>query len=206
MLKIKVCGMREKSNIDALNTCMPDMIGFIFYPLSSRFVGWDFKPDERIDALKVGVFVNESIEKITEIAHHAALDFIQLHGEESPEFCRLLNKNGIKIIKAFSIKDGIDFSQTDSYAAYCEYFLFDTATSSKGGSGLKFDWKVLENYTSEKGFMLSGGIGIEDIEKILKLKNPAMVGVDINSRFELSTGIKDIDQINTFIHAIRDIK
>jgi phosphoribosylanthranilate isomerase len=206
MLKIKVCGMREKSNIDALNACMPDIIGFIFYPPSPRFVGWDFKPDTRIHALKVGVFVNESIEKVTETANHAALDFIQLHGEEPPEYCMQLNNSGFKIIKAFSIKERFDFKQTDSYTAFCEYFLFDTASGSKGGSGLKFDWKVLEDYTFKKGFILSGGIGIEDADQILKLKNPAMVGIDINSRFELLPGIKDIDQIKNFIHAIRDTK
>lgn len=198
--------MREKSNIEALIACNPDLIGFIFYPPSSRFVGWDFVVDEAINATKVGVFVNESLEKVSYTASHAKLDFIQLHGEESVEYCEKLFLDNHKIIKAFSIDNDFDFNLTAPYSVFCEFFLFDTATISKGGSGLQFDWQILKKYLQSKKFFLSGGIGPEDAERILQLQHPALAGIDINSRFEKTPGIKDIEQIKSFIHAIRNNK
>jgi phosphoribosylanthranilate isomerase len=197
-MKIKVCGMRDKENISGLLALKPDYIGFIFYDKSKRFVA-DFPQIEIPSSIKkVGVFVNETIEEIIEKANKHTLDFVQLHGNETPEYCSALSEKNIKIIKAFSVDENFDFSATKPFEKCVSLFLFDTKGNNYGGNGIKFNWELLQNYTGKTPFLLSGGISKNDAEEIKKIKHPAFLGIDINSGFELEPGLKNIKEIKEF--------
>jgi phosphoribosylanthranilate isomerase len=206
-LLIKVCGMREPENIRALLPLEPDFIGFIFYRGSPRYAGVslnEIKPVIcSVTVKRVGVFVNESPEQVKRISDILSLDRIQLHGDESPEYCQSLHNEGHKIIRAFRLHAAFDFAITDAYAPSCRMFLFDTATTAFGGSGEKFDWNILQRYTGEIPFLLGGGIGPEDAVKIKSFNHPAFAGIDLNSRFEKSPGVKDIALLENFLHQIK---
>jgi len=198
--------MREPGNIQELTVYEPDFMGFIFYPGSKRFV---LDPDPVIfgkipvGIRKVGVFVNETTEKIKQIVTDLKLDLVQLHGDETPGDCMVLKNSGIPVMKAFRISDTIDQEMLKDFDDSCEYFLFDTGGSGFGGTGKQFDWGVLESIRLTKLFFLSWGIGPEDIAAILDLNLPAMAGIDINSRFEIEPGLKDLDKVSDFIQSIR---
>ena len=200
-MKIKVCGMKDPENMRALAELPVDMIGMIFYEKSPRYV--DDRDAERINALslaipKVGVFVDASLEVILGKIERFHLQLVQLHGKESPDFCRTLREKGISIIKAFQIKTIDDLEICRLYEDCCDYFLFDTPTSRYGGSGYKFDWELLSAYSGTTPFFLSGGIAPEDAEAINQLNFPQLFAVDINSRFETASYIKDINKIRSF--------
>lgn len=205
-IKIKVCGMRDPENIQHLVSLMPDYIGFIFYEKSKRYIGEII--EQRIHSIipssikKVGVFVNMSLPDIKNCIILNKLDLVQLHGNESPEYCKSLFNDGISVIKAFSIDASFSMNVLQEYKPYCSYFLFDTKTENIGGSGIKFDWSILKNYDNEKAFFLSGGIGQNDAEEIKKLSWLNIHAIDINSKFELEVGIKNIDSIKDFIKKI----
>jgi len=146
----------------------------------------------------VGVFVNQTIEEIAEKANNHTLDFVQLHGNETPEFCEKLATKNIKIIKAFSVDENFDFSATKPFEKGVSLFLFDTKGNNYGGNGIKFNWELLQNYTGKTPFLLSGGISKNDSEEIKKFKHPAFLGIDINSGFELEPGLKNIKEIKEF--------
>ena len=205
-LKIKVCGMREPDNIRTISALLPDYLGFIFYPASKRYAG-DLSPEIRAEipafVKKVGVFVNENEDKLITTCSAYGIGTVQLHGDESPEFCEKLAEMGLRIIKVFSIGGSLDTGKILPYRESCSYFLFDTDTDTYGGSGKQFEWGLLKDYTLEIPFFLSGGIGGEDAEKIRNLAHPMLFGVDINSRFETSPGIKDAGLCESFINAIR---
>ena len=205
-LKIKICGMREPENIRNISGLLPDYMGFIFYPESRRFAG-GLSPEIRAEipvfSKKVGVFVNENTEKLIETCSTYGIGTVQLHGDESPEYCEELAENGLRILKVFGIGDSMDSSAMKPFQETCNYFLFDTATDRFGGSGNKFDWGLLEEYTLEIPFFLSGGILPDDAKMILKLEHPMLFGIDINSRFEISPGIKDVELCESFINGIR---
>jgi phosphoribosylanthranilate isomerase len=208
MLKIKVCGITDPVNaVNIAGTC-PDYMGFIFHPASKRYVGTvpDATLFSRIPCgiLKTGVFVNEYPGIITAAVPDYGLDVVQLHGNESPGYCRLLREAGLKIIKAFRMNPDFNFRILQSYEETCDCFLFDSFTGSGGGSGLKFDWKILDNYLLDKPFFLSGGVGPEDIQKIKEIRHFSFLGVDINSRFEISPGIKDHKKVNDFIKLLKN--
>jgi phosphoribosylanthranilate isomerase len=194
-MKIKVCGMREQENIAALCQLPIDFIGFIFYQKSSRYV--DSLPNVEIhEAIKrVGVFVNASIEDIEQKVDFFDLDFIQLHGDETAEYCQSLKNKGYQIIKAFAVDGGFDFQQIDAYEASCDFFLLDAKGASYGGNGVQFDWRVLEKYPSDKPFFLSGGIDLSSIDGIRKLDIPQLYAIDVNSKFEIKPGLKDIEKV-----------
>jgi phosphoribosylanthranilate isomerase len=197
-MQIKVCGMRDKENISGLMTLKPDYIGFIFYNKSKRYVA-DFPQIEIPSSVKkVGVFVNENIEEIVEKANQHTLDFVQLHGDETSEYCEKLVAKNIKIIKAFSVDENFDFSAIKSFEKHVALFLFDTKGNNYGGNGIKFNWELLQNYTGKTPFLLSGGISKNDSEEIKKFKHPAFLGIDINSGFELEPGLKIIKEIKEF--------
>jgi phosphoribosylanthranilate isomerase len=197
-MKIKVCGMRESENISELMTLKPNYIGFIFYEQSKRFVS-DFPQIEIPSSVKkVGVFVNGSIDRIIEKANKHSLDFVQLHGDETVEYCEELAKKNIKIIKAFSVDENFDFSAIDFFEKHVSLFLFDTKGKNYGGNGVKFNWELLQNYTGKTPFLLSGGISRSDAAEIKKFKHPAFLGIDINSGFELEPGLKNINEIKEF--------
>ncbi|WP_299118946.1 phosphoribosylanthranilate isomerase [uncultured Winogradskyella sp.] len=198
-MKLKVCGM--KYNITEVAELQPDYLGFIFYEKSPRNFE-DTIPELPKDIKKVGVFVDEKIEVIVAKIDTYKLDAIQLHGHESPEICRLLKSTKKEIIKVFSIKDEFDFSVLSNYKDVCDYFLFDTKGKLPGGNGYTFNWDVLKDYPFTKPYFLSGGIGLNEIEKIKTFKeSPASkycYALDVNSKFEIEPGLKDIELLENF--------
>ena len=197
---IKVCGMREAENIREVEALGIDWMGFIFWPKSSRYVAEQpvYLPTK---CKRVGVFVDEDIEQVQRIADRYIIDIIQLHGHETPEYIQKLE--GRVIIKAFNIATATDFEQTKSYEGIVDFFLFDTKTKLPGGSGEQFDWRVLSAYHGDTPFLLSGGIGPDDAERIRNFNHPKCVGIDLNSRFETAPGLKDINKLKEFIKEIR---
>lgn len=198
-MKLKVCGM--KNNTAEVAKLQPDYLGFIFYKNSPRdFEGSIPKLPKGIK--KVGVFVDEKVEVIVDKIEKHQLNALQLHGHESPEICRLLKSTNKKIIKVFSIKDEFDFSVLNDYENVCDYFLFDTKGKLPGGNGYTFNWNVLKEYPSTKPYFLSGGIGLNEIEKIKKfIKSPASkycYAIDVNSKFEIEPGLKNIEELEKF--------
>jgi phosphoribosylanthranilate isomerase len=210
---IKVCGMRDPENIREVAAIRRiDLIGLIFYANSPRFVDSAETAYAITDIRKsgiVGVFVNEVPEIIVRKCAEYHLDYIQLHGNESPEYLNNIIKllNGrVKIIKAFSIRAQEDLQPVSGYEDLCEYFLFDTPTTGYGGSGRSFDWKILQYYSGSTPFLLSGGIGPDSIEALGNFHHNMWEGLDLNSRFETAPGMKDIALISRFVHQLKSLK
>ncbi len=204
-LQIKVCGMRNAQNIQDLANLKPNYIGFIFYPKSPRYApNLDAQAVSAIPATiqKVGVFVNETTEVMHEKALIYGLDVLQLHGKETPAQCLQLQEEGFTIFKAFPIAEANDLKNTNGYEGCCDFFLFDTKTPEHGGSGQKFDWRILEKYSGKTPFFLSGGIDLEDAEAINNISHPKCYGIDINSKFETAPGLKDINKLKSFIKRV----
>lgn len=196
---IKTCGMRDADNIRAVSELGIDWMGFIFWAPSSRYVSEKptFLPTRQ---KRVGVFVDARIEEVRSKADEYALDLIQLHGSESPAFCERLKANSRQqLIKAFNIATQEDLEQTIPYEGLVDYFLFDTKAKMVGGNGTQFDWSVLSAYQGNTPFLLSGGIGPDDAEKVRNFHHPQLAGIDLNSRFELSPALKDIEKLKQFI-------
>jgi len=196
---IKTCGMRDADNIRAVSELRIDWMGFIFWAPSSRYVSEKptFLPTRQ---KRVGVFVDARIEEVRSKADEYALDLIQLHGSESPAFCERLKANSRQqLIKAFNIATQEDLEQTIPYEGVVDYFLFDTKAKMVGGNGTQFDWSVLSAYQGNTPFLLSGGIGPDDAEKVRNFHHPQLAGIDLNSRFELSPAFKDIEKLKQFI-------
>ena len=199
---IKVCGMRDAENIREVEALGIDMMGFIFWPKSSRYVSERpaYLPTQ---CKRVGVFVNEDAKVIKKIAEDYALDYIQLHGHESPDYIRQLGSvcgDGIATIKAFNIATTEDLEATKPYEGIVDYFLFDTKGKSVGGNGEKFDWSVLANYVGNTPFLLSGGIGPDDAKRVKAFHHSKCIGIDLNSRFESSPALKDIAKLKQFLN------
>ncbi len=206
-MKIKVCGMQHPENIQQLVELNPDYIGFIFYKNSKRCVG-DQISEEILDNIpsniqKVGIFVDEPFRSLLKKYYLNRLDILQLHGNEMPCCCLKLKKRGITVIKAFLINEDFDFESTKLYEPCCDYFLFDTAGQNPGGTGMKFNWELINRYKGNKPFFLSGGIGPEDWPAIKQITHPAFFAVDINSGFEIETGLKNIARVSNFINDVR---
>ncbi len=205
-MKIKVCGMREAENIQQLGLLEPDYIGFIFHAKSPRFVGGAEEAMTRLPsaAIKTGVFVNESKERVEELIQQYYLQAIQLHGTENPAYCRQF-KGKVQVLKAFGINEKFNFEQLTSYKDVVDYFLFDTKTESHGGSGQTFNWHLLNNYQLDIPFFLSGGLSLENLESVKEIKHPQFYGVDLNSRFETAPGLKDIAMLQQTFYLLRSI-
>ncbi|RYF96031.1 MAG: phosphoribosylanthranilate isomerase [Chitinophagaceae bacterium] len=153
---------------------------------------------------KTGVFVNEEVDNIAAIVNKYRLDAVQLHGQETPEACKeLKDKLGVIMIKAFPVTENFDFEQLRTYTSVVDHFLFDTPTASHGGSGKLFDWSNLERYPFYNTYFLSGGIGVDQVDEILALRDHRLFAVDVNSRFETAPGIKNIAQLNSFFKALK---
>ena len=204
---IKVCGMREADNIRQVEALGIDWLGFIFWPKSCRFV------HERpaylpANAKRVGVFVDADIEVVRETAAAYCLDIIQLHGKESPSYIKqlrsLCSDHVAVIVKAFNIATPEDLKQTEPYEGATDYFLFDTKAKMVGGNGTQFDWTVLNDYQGNTPFILSGGIGPDDAEKVKAFHHPMLAGIDLNSRFETVPAHKDVNLLRTFIETIKN--
>ncbi len=208
-MKIKVCGMKDAVNIEAISQLDVDYLGFIFYKASPRYAETPVHLPETLR--KVGVFVNESEELILEKVKQFDLDVIQFHGHETPEFCEgiseALAKNGypkVELWKVFSIKTPEDFEGMEAYSFYVHKYLLDTKGQYRGGNGQKFDWQMLYKRDFSKPVMLSGGIGPEDAEAVVKLYQDGIIeGVDVNSGFEDEPGLKNKIAIKKFIKTIR---
>jgi len=202
--------MRNPENISGIVAALPDFIGFIFYPKSKRFVG--FEPSAEVlevipeSVKKVGVFVDETPERVLEICRNWNLNVAQLHGNETPEYCRQIRETGITVFKAFSVDEQFKFEKLKAYSGICDCFLFDTKGQLPGGTGHKFNWQLLENYQADAPFFLSGGIGPEDLEAIRSFDHPQLFGLDINSGFEISPAMKDVEKVKRFIIELRKLK
>jgi len=199
---IKVCGMRDSENIRLVESLGVDMIGLIFFPKSSRFVACPptYLPEK---AKRVGVFVNEDPETIITLHSQFSLNFIQLHGTESPEYCVSLRDKGLDLIKAFSVSSKNDLEATKEYEGLCSYFLFDTKCEGHGGSGQQFDWSILSHYNGKTPFLLSGGIAPESVKELKAFHHESFAGIDLNSRFEITPGMKNVEKLSRFIAKLR---
>ena len=207
-LKIKVCGMKYEGNIKAVSALKPNYLGFIFYPPSKRFVGVDFESryisgiSEQIH--KTAVFVNATLGEVKEFCAVYGIKTVQLHGRETPDFCDSLKGEGFEVIKAFGLHENFDFEILTPYPAAVDYFLFDTKTDAHGGSGLIFDWKIINDYQLDKPFFLSGGLSMNNLSDVMNINHPHLYGVDLNSKFELKPGLKDVEELKKAFELIRD--
>ena len=213
-MKIKVCGMRNPQNILSLANLNPDYIGLIFYPESKRYVS---DPDKAVlsslpSSIKLtGVFVDEKEEEVFQKVITYGLSAVQLHGTESPLYCENLIKMfknqlpavKIDLIKAFGVYSEFNFSTLEAYNDVVDYFLFDTKTSDHGGSGIVFDWTILDQYVGEKMFFLSGGLSPENVEGIFNLATKKINALDLNSKFETEPGLKNIESLKSAFQLIR---
>lgn len=201
---IKVCGMKMGENIREVERIGVNMIGMIFYSQSPRYV---YAPPGYLpeQAKRVGVFVNDNKAFVQTIVENYALDYVQLHGNESPEYCRGLKTQGIKIIKSFPISTKKDLQDTEGYQGLCDYFLFDTKCETYGGSGKSFDWNILHHYKGKTPFILSGGIDPHCIKQLQLFNHPQLAGYDVNSRFEIEPGIKDVKRVTEFVKQIKNM-
>ena len=197
--------MRDSRNIRDVEALHPDMIGFMFWPGSKRYVS--SKPDYLPGMCKVGVFVNPEPEHVKEKVLEYGLDRIQLHGTETPKFCSTVRLiTGLPIIKAIQVASAADFEQCAQYEqdTSVDMFLFDTKCSGWGGSGQEFDWSLLDNYKGSKPFLLAGGIGPGMEDRIHAIRHPQFCGIDLNSRFETEPAFKEISKLSLFINNIRN--
>lgn len=198
---IKVCGLRESDNYRAVDRLGPDWLGFIFYPPSPRYVGADFELEGKVSAKRVGVFVNEALDSIRKIADKCKLSYLQLHGDESPEYCAELSDQFF-LIKAFGIDEDFDFSVLNQYDM-CEYFLFDTKTKDRGGSGESYDWNLLNAYEGSIPFLLSGGLSMDNLEAAAEFSHPQLAGFDLNSGFEIEPALKNLVKLKEGFDLLR---
>lgn len=214
--------MRNPENISSLIALKPNFIGFIFYHKSKRFITDFPKVKFPSEIKKVGVFVNEPFKNVIDIVNNYQLDVVQLHGDETPQFCDTLintfrefggyekkhdselvsESYKLEIIKAFSVDETFNFEETKPYENYCSYFLFDTKGKHYGGNGVKFNWEILNKYKGRIPFLLSGGISKNDVDEIKKIHHIAFKGVDINSGFEIEPGLKNIEEIKKFKNSL----
>lgn len=193
-IKLKVCGMRD--NIDEVVSVQPDLLGFIFYDKSPRFV--DDLPVEKLKDLpvsieKVGVFVNADLDYVIQMVQKYDLQYAQLHGDESVSYCDELYKKGISIIKVFGGNKDLSIDRLAAYAPVIDFYLFDTRTDKYGGTGHKFDWKRLKDLKLQKPIFLSGGIDLNNIDDMKEISELDIYAIDVNSKFEVSPGLKDVD-------------
>ena len=198
-MKLKICGMKYDNNIEVVAALQPDYMGFIFYEKSKRnFDGiLPYLPKE---IKKVGVFVDAGLEEVNDKINKFDLQAVQLHGDESPEFCNYI-KN-VEVIKVFPVGKSFDFSVLKPYEDVCDYFLFDAKGKEKGGNGIVFDWNLLKDYHIDKPYFLSGGIGLDELDSVKKFTKSEVsrycYALDVNSKFEDEPGLKNIEKLKQF--------
>ncbi len=211
--------MRDADNIRDISVLGVDMIGLIFYPPSPRYVQQfssgagiipDYAPDMGKTPLRVGVFVDDMPQNIVTRVYNYKLDYIQLHGNEPRETLENLRatidpdiKPKIKIIKAISVSSAEDIKKYKEYVGAADLFLFDTKCKTVGGSGEQFDWQVLQAYDGDVPFILSGGIGPDDAERIKNFHHPKCIGIDLNSKFEIEPALKDVEKLKQFLVKVK---
>jgi len=200
-LLVKVCGINRENNLKRVSALEIDMIGLNFYLGSKRYLN-NISITINPKVKRVGVFVDPSITELLQYSADAQLDFLQLHGSESPAFCLEATKI-CPVIKAFGVDENFDFELLKDYDMV-EYFLFDTKVPTHGGSGKKFNWDKLKEYKGHIPFLLAGGIGSEDVEEIKKIKHSMFIGVDINSKFEIEPGLKHVPKVDEFVNELKN--
>ncbi|WP_235922017.1 phosphoribosylanthranilate isomerase [Flavobacterium phycosphaerae] len=198
--------MKFHENIAETAALSPDYLGFIFYDKSARYFENDI-PSMATSIQKTGVFVNASFDEIAAKVKQHKLDLVQLHGEESPEFCQTIEEKLVKVIKTFNINKQFNFRHLENYFNFCSFYLFDTKGNQYGGNGIAFDWTLLENYHLPKPYFLSGGIGPEKLKELqLFLQNDTAKNchaIDLNSKFETKPGWKNQETLKTFIQNLK---
>ncbi|MBB6610177.1 phosphoribosylanthranilate isomerase [Pontibacter sp. Tf4] len=198
--------MRDPENLKQIAALQPDYLGFIFYKGSKRFCKETIAPEQLAELpatiKKVGVFVDETTETIVNTARNYNLDVIQLHGHESPRQCQEIKDAGLDVIKAFSVDDRFVFENTLLYERSCDYYLFDTKGEAHGGNGIPFDWELMKNYLSPKPYFLSGGLNLENIKHLDKVR-PKPFAIDVNSGFELEPGLKDVEKVKLLLEQLK---
>lgn len=211
--------MRDADNIRDISALGVDMIGLIFYPPSPRYVQQfssgagiipDYAPDMGKTPLRVGVFVDDMPQNIVTRVYNYKLDYIQLYGNEPRETLENLRatidpdiKPKVKIIKAISVSSAEDIKKYKEYVGAADLFLFDTKCKTVGGSGEQFDWQVLQAYDGDVPFLLSGGIGPDDAERIKNFHHPKCIGIDLNSKFEIEPALKDVEKLKQFLVKVK---
>lgn len=198
---IKVCGMRDATNIKAVEKASPDWMGFIFYPRSVRYV--ENKPSYLPRHTKrVGVFVHPQIRDVAAHVRCYGLQAVQFHGEASPDLCVFFRERGLTVIRALPVSPAY-VSTVASYAGMVDYFLFDTPTLGFGGSGRSYDWHLLQLYEGPVPFLLSGGLSLQMVERLKQFAHPFLAGYDINSGFEIAPALKDDKAIAQFVFEMK---
>ncbi|MEO5997426.1 MAG: phosphoribosylanthranilate isomerase [Chitinophagaceae bacterium] len=210
-MRVKVCGMTQLDQVDQLKEIGATFAGFIFYPKSPRYVlrhltTAQIKKENKVN--KVGVFVNASIDSVLQMVDECRLHMVQLHGDESPKYCEKI-ADYISVVKAFRLSDNDHIEwMIKPYMGVCDMFLFDTEGAGYGGTGKKFNWDILQGSVIDKPFFLSGGIQPDDSHKLKGFANEpaanALFAVDINSKFEISPGVKDMDKIRKFVNELKE--
>ncbi|MEH6306429.1 phosphoribosylanthranilate isomerase [Olivibacter sp. CPCC 100613] len=191
--------MKYPANIKEVLSLKPDYLGFIFYKQSKRYIA-DLSPEflSTLQAVnKVGVFVNDSVDRIRAVRYDYNLQAIQLHGDEDPVFVSELKDLDVPVIKAFGISQDFNWAQLNDYESLVDFFLFDTKSQAYGGTGQRFDWSLLERYVLEKPFFLSGGLDQENIATAMRMNDPRLHALDVNSKFEKSPGLKDVSLLRS---------
>lgn len=213
-MRIKVCGMTSTEQVLQLDEMGVEFAGFIFYPKSPRYVH-KFMPKPEVKKIKgkginkVGVFVNAPVEEVLQAVDDCGLHLVQLHGDETPKYCEKI-ANYVGVVKAFRLReeDNVLWKVKD-YLDIADMFLFDTEGAGYGGTGKQFDWNILRGLQIGKPFFLSGGIGPEDAEKLAQFaKEPVakdLFSIDVNSKFEITPGIKDMEALTRFIPLVKQL-
>ena len=204
-MKFKVCGLFDDKNIQQVAELNPDYIGHIFWEKSVRYVKTK-TPNQKKEIKKTGVFFNSKIDDVINRINEHNLACVQLHGEESPRYCKNIMDKGTQVIKSFRIDDDFDFSVLKNYENYCDLFLFDSKSELPGGTGKSFNWENLKKYNLEKDFFISGGIGLHSIDSLFNVLKTGLpvYGIDVNSKFEDDNYLKKIDELKTFIETIKN--
>lgn len=198
--KIKICGLRDPKNILDIIHLGPDYLGFIFFRQSSRYVqSIDESFLHALQIKKTAVFVNSSITEVDAVLNTYSFEAVQLHGSESAEYCKELNRENLEVIKAFGVNEDFEWEQLRPYLDCVDFFLFDTLTPMYGGSGKSFNWKILEEYPFSKPYFLSGGIGPENFKEACAISDDRLYALDLNSKFESFPGYKDIQLLKKVI-------
>lgn len=194
---IKVCGMRDSANIQAIDKLAPDWMGFIFYQHSSRYVEQvpTVMPQR---AKRVGVFVHPQFRDVMDHVKRYDLQAVQFHGTASPEVCQSFRERGLIVIRALPVTETF-VAETAQYVGKVDYFLFDNPTLKFGGSGQTYDWTLLQRYPGPTPFLLSGGLSLQTVEALKRFAHPFLAGYDINSGFETSPAMKDSAAVAQFI-------
>jgi phosphoribosylanthranilate isomerase len=206
-MKLKVCGMTSFGQLQKLDQLGVDFAGLIFYENSKRFVGNKLSEQKseirNLKIKKIGVFVNAEIDTLKKEVNEYGLTYVQLHGDESAEFCRRV-KDFVHVIKVIRINDQSDLEkELTVFEEACDYLLFDTDSKQYGGTGKQFNWNRLIQSDVKKPFFLSGGIGLEDIDKIKNFHHPMFFAIDVNSRLESEPGIKNMEKVEQLMNALK---